>query len=91
MLIWDSVLGPEPARGADFPPVHPRPLERASRGVRLKTNDLRGAAGEADTPKEFGADSTANLPAVAWWLVAAGHRQSDTKNRDFYARLEVEC
>lgn len=58
---------------------------------KVKTTDLRGAAGEADTPEGFGADSAANLPAVAWWLVDAGHRQSDTKNRDFYARLEAEC
>ncbi len=58
---------------------------------KVKTADLRGAAGEAEAPEEFGPRTDADLPKVAWWLVAAGHRQDDTKNRDFYARLEAEC
>ncbi|WP_022878502.1 hypothetical protein [Microbacterium sp. B19] len=57
---------------------------------KIKTNDLRGAAGQVDTPAEFSSESSAGLPSAAWWIVAAGHRQSDTKNRDFYARLEAE-
>lgn len=58
---------------------------------KVKTADLRGASGEAETPEAFGPRTDADLPAAAWWLVAAGHRQDDTKNRDFYARLEAEC
>ncbi|MGA1826775.1 hypothetical protein [Microbacterium sp.] len=58
---------------------------------KVKTTDLRGAGGEAETPEAFGPRTDADLPAAAWWLVAAGHRQDDTKNRDFYARLEAEC
>lgn len=58
---------------------------------KIKTTDQRGAAGEAETPEDFRRGSDADLPNSAWWLVAAGHRQGDTKARDFYARLEVEC
>lgn len=58
---------------------------------KVKTNDVRGAAGKAETPAEFRSGPATDLPADAWWLVAAGHRQSDTKNRDFYARLHAEC
>jgi hypothetical protein len=58
---------------------------------RVKTTDLRGVAGEVETAPEFGPGTSADLPASAWWLTAAGHRQDDTKNRDFYANLEAEC
>mgnify|MGYP007088046686 CR=1 FL=1 len=58
---------------------------------KVKTSDIRGAAGEVDTPAEFGPETEANLSAGAWWLVAAGRRQDDTRNRDFYTTLEAEC
>lgn len=58
---------------------------------KAKTSDQRGAVGVVETSEEFGPGSEADLPGSAWWLVAAGHRQSDTKSRDFYVRLEAEC
>lgn len=58
---------------------------------KVKTTAHRGAAGHTPTPDEFGPDNEDGLPPRAWWLVAAGERQADTKNRDFYACLVDEC
>jgi hypothetical protein len=52
---------------------------------KVKTNDERGAAGDLDSPEAY------EVPLRGWWLVAAGRRQQDTPNKDFYARLTAEC
>ncbi|REJ05123.1 hypothetical protein DY023_11125 [Microbacterium bovistercoris] len=50
---------------------------------KVKVGESRGAggqieAGDCDVPQR-------------WWLVAGGLRRADSKEQDFYARLEVEC
>lgn len=60
---------------------------------KVKTSTHRGAVGNVATPDRFSADveDQDGLPSTAWWLVAAGRRQSDTASKDFYARIAAEC
>jgi hypothetical protein len=57
---------------------------------KTKTRNHRGAVGEVLTPERFGMKTGTGLPTQAWWLVAAGRRQADTANKDFYARIATE-
>lgn len=57
------------------------------RWLKVKTSDLRAAAGDLahELPEDvlqFG---------ERWWLVAAGHRQQDSAQRDFYAQIERQA
>ncbi len=59
---------------------------------KVKTEAYRGAVGEVDSD-----DRDAPVPTdltgcgTSWWLGAAGRRQSDSPQRDFYASLSDEC
>jgi len=57
---------------------------------KVKTGTWRGAAGNVQDLDE---DSRALLEECEawWWLTAAGPRQNDSPQRDFYARLDVEA
>jgi hypothetical protein len=57
---------------------------------KVKTGTWRGAAGDV---QEHIHDARPVLEACEawWWLVAAGPRQNDSPQRDFYARLDVEA
>ena len=59
--------------------------------LKVKTSNLRGAV-TSDGRKGLTPSSSA-IPAElgSWWLGAAGVRQADSAQSDFYARLEAEC
>lgn len=50
---------------------------------KVKVGEHRGAAGRITDIHE-------GIP-VMWWLVAGGQRRGDSKNQDFYSRLQGEC
>lgn len=56
---------------------------------KVKSSDRRGAAGRVDVPDTRLSDG--ELPVTGWWLVAAGPRQDDSPQRDFYAALVRSC
>lgn len=58
---------------------------------KVKTSTDRGAVGNVPTPDAFLVDAHDGPPRKGWWLVAAGKRQADSANKDFYARIAAEC
>lgn len=55
---------------------------------KVKTSDRRAAATELRT-----GEVPEWIPSSrgAWWIGAAGHRQGDSPQRDFYSALQREC
>ena len=57
----------------------------------VKANSWRAAAANIACPGVVPTDAANPLSGSAWWVLAAGHRQSDTPQQDSYARLAEEC
>lgn len=58
---------------------------------KVKTGTWRGAAGEIQDQLDDDTPSLLESCDAQWWLAAAGPRQDDSPQRDFYARLDLEA
>jgi len=59
--------------------------------LKVKTGTWRGAAGNVEDQLGEGAKPLLEACDAWWWLVAAGARQSDSPQHDFYTRLNGEA
>ncbi|OJX73386.1 MAG: hypothetical protein BGO91_16510 [Leifsonia sp. 71-9] len=58
---------------------------------KVKTGSWRGAVGDVRAGVDEHTRALLDADDAWWWLTAAGPRQNDSPQRDFYARLDVEA
>ena len=58
---------------------------------KVKTGTWRGAAGDVRTHVDDHTRALLNAGDAWWWLGAAGARQNDSPQRDFYAQLDAQA
>ena len=59
--------------------------------LKVKTGTWRGAAGNVRGAIEDSPRGALETGETWWWLAAAGSRQNDSPQRDFYSRLDAKA